>query len=183
MRATWGISVDGRFTRNWAEAKKQGIPRGAYHFLKPDKNWKAQLELFASITKGAELPPVLDVEESGLLSKNQLNNVIPKCLNLMEELTGKRPIIYTSAGFWNRYMPSTDLGNLPRGNNPGYMLWVANYWPAWYPRPTLPKDWAKAGYTFWQWSKSGRLAGAPGCVDLNRYNGTRAQFEKMVKND
>ena len=46
MKATEGIeSVDGRFRKNWFEAKKAGIPRGAYHFFNCRKSGKASGEV------------------------------------------------------------------------------------------------------------------------------------------
>jgi hypothetical protein len=32
-------------------------------------------------------------------------------------------------------------------------------------------DWAGFGWTFWQWTSCGHVAGIRGCVDLDRFNG------------
>jgi hypothetical protein len=49
------------------------------------------------------------------------------------------------------------------------VLWVAHWDTV---TPTLPaNNWGGQGWTFWQYSDCGRVAGITGCVDLDRYIG------------
>src|SRR5690348_12037046 len=51
-KATEGLSWVGKtFAANWANLKKAGIPRGAYHFLHPSEDPKAQAQHFLNIVK------------------------------------------------------------------------------------------------------------------------------------
>ena len=56
--------VDSLYQKNYNEAKRIGIPCGAYHFLTDTVSGKAQAEFFLSHVKfePGDLPPVLDVE-------------------------------------------------------------------------------------------------------------------------
>lgn len=66
IKATEGLSfVDWQYGRNWRNAKKAGMPRGAYHYFIPTLSGKQQAEHFirtVQLEKG-DLPPVLDIEE------------------------------------------------------------------------------------------------------------------------
>jgi lysozyme len=166
---------DPQFDRNRVELDKRHIPFGVYHFLKPDKDWKKQAEFFAQAAVGA-LPPVVDVERA-YGDKAFMAGFVQKFVNRFEELTGRPPMIYTSPGFWNSYLPRTDFAKRHR-------LWIAHYTTA--SAPTLPADWGAinnpVSWTFWQHSAGGNRKGAEfGAqskdIDLNRYWGTAAEFK------
>ena len=79
---------------------------------------------------------------------------------------GIQPMIYVSPSFW-----STKVGNNTSIAAAGYKLWIANWGVT---SPTVPaNNWSGHGYTFWQYSDCGHVAGiTTGCVDLDRYPGT-----------
>lgn len=166
IRATMGTKatdVDERFFLNWNGAKAAGLLVSAYHLVKPDLPAADQIERFL-LTMGdlkADLPLALDVE----LTKDQPAGTITACLKecarLIQESTGRAPVIYTRASFWDPNVHAApDWG--------GCDLWVAHYGVS---SPTLPRDWAS--WRFWQHSEKGSVpgSGSPN-TDLNWFNGT-----------
>jgi GH25 family lysozyme M1 (1,4-beta-N-acetylmuramidase) len=118
-----------------------------------------------------KLDPVIDAEQTSLNPVDTLNWL--KAIDTkVTNLTGKKPLIYTSAGFWN-------TGVTRSGYWAGRNLWVAN----WTLRdiPYLPFDWST--WLHWQWSADGNGKAAEygstngdRDMDLDRFNGTCVQF-------
>lgn len=172
-------TVDSQFANNWAGSKGK-VVRGMYHYYKPDKSWQEQADFFASLQKeDAELPPVIDIETDGGLLKSALEGSIVKFLGRFENLTKVQPILYTSAGFWNRYMPLTTWAKQ-------YRLFVANYGVT---KPAIPNDWlcnncTQPYFTFWQYSADGNGQGknygaintTEKDIDLDIYKGSVEMF-------
>jgi GH25 family lysozyme M1 (1,4-beta-N-acetylmuramidase) len=179
MKATEGTYFhDDQFARNWAETKRLGIARGAYHYFRFDYDPEAQAAYFADAISAqgndGELMPIANVEigNSGYDSgepKSSNANKIKRFLEKCDQLTGASCGIYTSAAMWNAVAGTTDWAH----ERP---LWVAD-WLA--QSPTLPDDWANKGALaiFWQYSgdspgtpQDGREYGAQSTyVDHNRY--------------
>lgn len=183
IRASEGNrQVDPYFERNLAETGRLGIPRGIYHYFKPDKDWRKQVELFSALVNGNEfeLDAALDVESDDGLSKNEVNNALAKFVRWAEEaITPRKLMIYTSAGFFNGQLPLT-----------GYAwrcpLWIANWTIGAY--PALPREWRdhKKGWRFWQHSSKNNGLGpdygvATKSVGLNRYNGGLSKFKSAYR--
>ncbi len=183
IKATQGTGyVDKRFKTNWAGAAQAGILRGAYHFFLPDYNAAGQARHFhntlSSTGSLGEFPPVLDVERRPLQGSG-----IKRCLEELERLFKRKPIIYTSAGIWNT------LGGVRWAKE--YPLWVAQYpYRAWSSdmlekvsrrQPSLPKDWN--AWIIWQFTERG-----PGstygvdsrAIDLNLFEGNEAALQKLA---
>lgn len=163
-----GDYTDPRFAANWAGARQAGVVRGAYHFYRPQTDAMAQAAHFLRTVTLApgDLPPVLDVEVTDGRSADAIGAGVRTWLQEVERVTGRRPILYTRASFWTAQMGS-GLG--------GYPLWVAHYGVA---SPRIPAGWS--GWTFWQHSDAGRVDGISGGVDLNWFNGGRAELEAFV---
>jgi len=183
IRASEGNKqVDPYFERNMAETGRLGIPRGIYHFFKPGKDWRKQVELFSALVVGNdfELDAAVDVESDDGLSKNDTNNALAKFVRWAEEAIAPRKLtIYTSAGFFNARLPLT-----------GYAwrcpLWIASWTTG--ANPTLPREWRdhKKTWQFWQHSSKNNGLGpeygvATKSVGLNRYNGSPAQFKAAYR--
>lgn len=153
-----GDYVDPAFAANWAGAAQAGVMRGAYHFYRPQTDAAAQAEHFLRTVqlRAGDLPPVLDVEVTDGRSASAIAAGVRTWLETVERATGRRPIVYTRAGFWNQ------VG----GGFGAYPLWVAHYGVA---SPAIPADWAR--WTFWQHSDTGRVAGIGGDVDLDWFTG------------
>ncbi len=169
MKATQGTSfLDPRFEENWTRSRDAGVQRGAYHFFDPSEDAAAQASHFLETAKlePGDLPPALDIE---MMKRSTLSTTlegISTWLTAVQAGTGRTPIIYTSASFWQQ------LGNPPNpGNHP---LWVAHYGVA---VPHLPPVWP--AWTFWQFSQLGRCAGVKGYVDLNRFSGSAEALKSI----
>lgn len=167
IKATEGSDdVDARFKRNWRQAKKAGIPRGAYHFFNPYRGGKAQAKNFISEVKlqPGDLPPVLDVEHAGLLSKEVLQQRVAEWLTFVEQHYKVKPIIYTGADFYAKYLA---------GKFDEYPLWVAHYLAKNKPR-------VKRNWSFWQHNEAGRVNGIDAYVDFNVFNGDSSDFQQLL---
>ncbi|HMP94183.1 MAG TPA: GH25 family lysozyme, partial [Phnomibacter sp.] len=159
--------VDVAFSRNWRKSREAGITRGAYHFFRFGVPAASQARLFINTVKlqPGDLPPVLDVEVFGGTDKEALQNEVQLWLQLIEQHYQLKPIIYTNASFYNRWL-------WPRFNE--YPLWVAHYFERRQPR--VNRNWQ-----FWQHNESGRVNGIKSFVDFNVFNGSRADFEALLK--
>ncbi len=172
MKATEGTGyVDPMYSTNRAGAMAVGIPMAAYHFASPDASPnEAVLEAdhyvaVAGLTAG-NLVPVLDLEQTGGLGSAALQVWVRRWLDEVTAKLGIQPMVYVSPSFW-----STKVGNNTSIAAAGYKLWIANWGVT---SPTVPaNNWNGNGYTFWQYSDCGHVAGiTTGCVDLDRYPGT-----------
>lgn len=188
-QSTW---TDALFTKHWAGIKAAGLLRGAYHFYAPDTPPLKQLETYLKALGDdlGDFPPVLDIEAKtdnpAQLAKDAL-----VWLTEIEQRTGRKPIIYTAAWYWNSGM---FIGGK-------YPEWAATYplWVAAYPvaagaptleeiakgkyKPLLPKSWTKAA--LWQYSEKGRVDGVvtdgkPANTDLNVFDGTAEELAKFL---
>jgi lysozyme len=188
VRSSFAGVVDGMFAQHWPGARDAGLLRGAYHFLVPNLDPRKQAEVFINALRAdpGELPPVLDLEEGSakITSPAQYAEFALAWLTAVEAALGKRPIIYTGAGFWDFKMPVKM--QLPAWA-PSYALWTASYpmrdgAPALDQivagkfKPRIPKSWT--AHTIWQYSERGRVDGVtdpngkPGNVDLNVFRGS-----------
>lgn len=161
IRVSDGLSfADPEFTRNWTNAQAAKIARGAYQYFRPEENAIAQADkLIAAIENDkGELPPVIDVESTGGLRPAQIAKQVTIWIDRVRARLGVEPIIYTSPDFWRDEVGGADLSSQP--------LWVAHYTKD---CPRVPAPWTR--WMFWQYSKTGRVPGIKGYVDLNVYQG------------
>ncbi|PAM94210.1 glycoside hydrolase [Flavobacterium sp. IR1] len=164
IRATAGNDrVDRKFKRNWDEAKKKKIMRGAYHYYRPNENSIEQANLFIKTVKlqTGDLPPVLDIEK---LPKNQsldsLKKGLKRWLVKIEAHYQVRPIIYTGESYYDDFLKE-EFGE--------YLFWIANYN---FYREKIEEDWL-----FWQFTEKASLPGIKNRVDVNIYNGDIEQLQ------
>lgn len=164
IRSSMGVTgKDDQFARNWAEAKRVGIQRLAYHYfvnnigdgLGQSQNFRACLG-----NDLGELWPVLDVERAGgqVINNRSANTIeIAACLSDIAHWAGKKPIIYTNKSAWDA---CTDVPSW----SANYLLWHAQYTTA--PLPKVNPPWTSC--LIWQYSSTGKIGGQT-AVDLNRY--------------
>ncbi|HSU14782.1 glycoside hydrolase family 25 protein [Longimicrobium sp.] len=165
VKATEGATfVDPAFRRNWAAMGETRILRGAYHRFRPGRDARAQAEHFLAVVRvtDGDLPPVLDVEATDGVSDARLVRGVRAWLAEVERRTGVRPVVYTKPGFRRAHLGSA-LDDYP--------LWIAEYGVE---SPSHPR------WTFWQHSERGRVAGIPRAVDLDRFNGSRAELRQLA---
>jgi hypothetical protein len=139
-----------------------GLVRGAYHFGRPGSDPVAQAKHFYSTVKpaSADLPLALDIEVTDRQSDSAVLAWVGKFVAALKALDKRTPIIYTG-GLW-KY----DLGN--PGQDFGCPLWLAEYGPTAH----VPRAWLGDGWTFWQYSSSGKVPGIKGNVDVNYFDGS-----------
>ena len=178
LRCTFGKLLDTQFQRNWAEAKRVGIPRGAYGWCLFNANQVSMATLFVKQLKDdyGELPPVVDFEKwgDGWVGFGALQLYC----ETIEKLMNRKPIIYTSYGYWESLR---DFSGQFWATN--YDLWLAQYTgnvvPYRIPKPF--EDWK-----FWQFTSvgDGNAYGVPkkgSPIDLDRFNGDEVAFQKYIK--
>jgi GH25 family lysozyme M1 (1,4-beta-N-acetylmuramidase) len=177
-KATEGTSYnDKTYAKNRNGSEAAGLVFGAYHFARPGG------KSFALATAGAirqanhflavaqpqpgELPPVLDLEQTGSLSKQRLLGWALAWLDQIYARTGVEPFVYTSPLFWKR-----SLGDSTAAAADGTQLWVA-HWTS-KSKPTVPaQNWDGGGWRFWQWTNCASVPGIKHCSDGDRMNGTK----------
>lgn len=147
---------DSEFEANYAGAKKQGIPVGAYWYsyaVTPEEA-SAEADVFLKIIKGKqfEYPVFYDVEESKQLAlgKEKVSAIIRAFLEKVEK-----------AGYWvGLYMSASPLNtHVADDIKSRYTIWVANV--------GVTKPSYSGAYGIWQYSWKGNISGIIGDVDLD----------------
>jgi lysozyme len=162
---------DSEFEDNWAGAKAVGLRRGAYQFFRPNESAEAQAQLMVEAIGDLgpeDLPPVVDVEAQGGVSDATLVARLGQWLTLVEQATGRRPIVYAASGFWNDIAGTAQFASYP--------LWVANYGVS---CPSVPTTWQN--FAFWQYTDSGSVPGISGSVDRNIFHGSAADLATFIE--
>ena len=96
--------LDPAFRRNWSEAKRAGVKRGAYWFS--DHNGKDPVtqawKFWDSIKDDiGEYRPVIDVEYPMRGQTRAHFNFHMRVVREFESISGITPIIYTASWWWN----------------------------------------------------------------------------------
>lgn len=167
IKATEGKSLlDENFNENFYEAREYGFIRGAYHFFTPSVSGREQAAYFIKQVhlEEGDLPPVLDIEQTGGLTTVQVRREALTWLRTVEANFGVRPIIYTYYKFKEQYLNTPEFDRYP--------YWIAHYYV---------KDLQYKGpWKFWQHTDCGRLPGIKGRVDLNIYNGSMYDLRRLT---
>jgi GH25 family lysozyme M1 (1,4-beta-N-acetylmuramidase) len=164
--------ADPFFAINRGAAESAGIRVGAYHRAFASGSTVADaradalaesdvfLAAVASLQSG-ELVPVLDVETpfTGMTSTT-LRTWIRVWVKRVSRRLGRKPMIYTNTTSWGA------TGNTREFAKAKYPLWVADWGVS---SPSVPaSNWAGHGYSVWQFTSSGSVAGISGRVDMDR---------------
>jgi len=169
IKASEGATFrDPGFRANWESALAAGVVPGAYHYFTLCKSGAEQAVNFVSAagwTKSQGLPPAIDLEFGGNCPRRppvgELVSELQSFLRAVERVWGCVPVLYVTQDFHNRYTANR-FGSHP--------VWVRDIFRS--PRLESGRDWR-----LWQFANRGRLAGVPGFVDLNVFNGSIADFE------
>ncbi|MEC4112559.1 glycoside hydrolase family 25 protein [Myroides pelagicus] len=167
IRATMGKdSQDKRYVENWRGAGANHIIRGAYHYYRPDENSTEQANNFiknVTLTEG-DFPPILDIED--LPKKQSMENLkvgLKNWIAIVEAHYKVKPVLYSGEHYYNNYL---------HREFPDHIIWIANY--------NFFVEEIKDHWHFWQFTENGRIKGIKGKVDLNVYNGTKADIRKLL---
>lgn len=167
IKATEGKDLyDDDFNDNFFQAQQNDFIRGAYHFFVPGVDAEAQAKFYlhqVHLVPG-DLPPVLDIEKIGKLTKAQLQKDVKKWLDIVEKKYGIKPILYTSYKFKKDYLDSPVFNEYP--------YWIAHYY--------INKLEYKGDWVMWQHTDCGKVDGIKGFVDCNIFNGTVKDLEAFT---
>ena len=166
MKATEGGDFsDDKFVANFDSAKAHGFIRGAYHFYNPKTDADKQADFFIRSVKlePGDLPPVLDIEKKGKDVK-KLQQDLKIWLRKVESHYGVKPIIYASYKFKTKYLNDSIFDTYP--------YWIAHYY--------VDSVRYRGEWKFWQHTDVGTLPGIDEKVDLNVFNGTSADLQKLL---
>jgi lysozyme len=171
-RAAFGATQDGYFDANWAGMKANGIIRGAYQWFLPDEDPVEQaqflLDAIGPLEPG-DLPPVVDVEDTGGLGPAAIASGLSQWLAHVESAIGRKPIIYTGKYFWQDHVGGSDAFV-------DYPLWIPNYSND---CPNLPNG-SWPDWRFFQYTSEGSVDGVSGNVDRNLFNGSLADLKAFA---
>ena len=157
MKATEGATLgDPTFAKNWQEAGRVGLRRGAYHFYHPTRDPLKQAANFIKRVslKTGDLAPVLDFEVINGVADHKVITDLHIFLDALEAEYNIRPIIYTNPSLYKRFIKS---------NFEVYPLWIADY-----SKSDLNRYDADKLY-IWQHNKNGWVHGIRGFVDINTF--------------
>ena len=170
-KCTDGVrAVDAQFLNNQHGCTMVGLPHAPYHYFQPSQDPSAQAEHFIHTAGKSYTKYIVDVEAPERDSK-----ITQKLFSFLErvfQLTGIRPAIYTSAGYWNDFIQPKPIWS------GAYDLIVAHYTTA--HSPTLPFGWDH--YTIWQFSDYWDFPGCTECADANWFNGSLEQCRAWFGN-
>ena len=175
IKSTEGKSLlNPYYKKDYRAARAHGYKVGTYHFFSTTTPAVDQANFFLkhSIIQKGDFPAVLDVEPLPSQIKKMggagvLFARVRTWLKLVERATGRKPILYISQTFVNRYLPmAPDLKK-------NYQVWIARYGEY---KPDIH-------LVYWQLCPDGRVAGIRGEVDINVFNGYNDAFLKFSKNE
>lgn len=168
IKSTEGDShLDVKFKENFVKAKENGFIRGVYHFWSNVSSARRQAYYFLAMVKlqPGDLPPVLDVEtKPANLSTEDFQQNILTWLHIVEDKYHVKPIIYTYYKFKTQYLSDHRFDDYP--------YWIAHYY--------VPQMEYKGRWKLWQHTDAGRLPGISGYVDLNIYNGSYYDLQRLL---
>jgi len=161
------------YHRDYNAARAHGFKVGTYHFFSVNSSATAQANFFVKCSHFAkgDFPPVLDVEPlpsqiRRIGGTGVLFSRIRTWLTLVGNHCGRKPVLYVSQTFVNRYLPlAPDLIK-------NYDIWIARYGDY---KPDLR-------LVYWQLCPDGRVKGIHGEVDINVFNGYRNEYNAYLKN-
>ena len=175
IKATEGTNyVSETYRSQWRDSRRAGLLRGAYHFALPDgPSGAAQARFFVANGGGGKgdgwtLPGVLDIEFGEAVgratcynrSADQIVGWIRDFTTTYQKLTGRTPIIYSNATWWEQCTGnSTAFRGLP--------LWIASYNPV---PGDPPGGWDD--HMIWQYTDTP--------IDQNVFKGTYADLKRLA---
>ncbi|HVB45344.1 MAG TPA: GH25 family lysozyme [Streptosporangiaceae bacterium] len=173
------------FAADYAAARAAGLTAAAYHFANPaDSSGIFQADYAANVAgyapDGRTLPLILDIEYDPYVSLDHTNECygltpaamvawIGAFVTEVSRRTGQRPVIYTTADWWD----TCTGGSTAFTSDP---LWIAAYSSA---SPPMPAGWT--GWEFWQYTSTATVPGIPGHVDVSYL--TRAFVTLLASRD
>lgn len=160
---------DKYFEDNWINTKAAGISRGAYHFFTFGSSGLEQAANFISTVpvEKDSLPVVIDIEFGGnsknIPDRDKLRKELKNFIYEVESTYKNKPILYLTYDSYNKYI---------KGDFEEYSIWVRDIFK--FPNFDNGQNW-----TLWQYCNRGRVKGITGFVDINVFNGSLSEFNKL----
>lgn len=173
IKSTEGTTIRNRyFLQDYRSARLKGLHVGAYHFFSMRSTAAEQANYFVNHTlfRPGDFPPVMDVEptEAQIVQiggDEELMRRIRIFMQIVEQRTHMRPILYVSQMFINKHMQNAaDIKKK-------YNVWIARYGQY---KPDVH-------LVYWQLCPDGKVSGITGDVDINVFNGYQGQFDEFVR--
>lgn len=175
LRAAYGtriLGVDGpdsAFNRHYEEFHRRGIPIGAYHYIVNYASAADQIKVLKMAVAGKDLKLGIFIDVELEAGEERLTAArVNEYAKLLQDEFGIQGI-YASNWCWKTIM-GTDYDKYS-----DWTLWCAAYTA----NVIVPPGWTT--WTLWQYTSKGRLPGYGSDLDLNKYNGTREQFDAWVQ--
>ncbi len=165
-----GDHKDRRFKRNWEAAARIGLMRGAYHFFTFCKDSKIQAQNFIDSVPVEDnmLPPAIDIEYAGNCKTRPSKTVLHQEVRIFAEevrrVYRRTPVLYVTEEIYVDYLQDKTIG---------YPLWIRDIY--------FEPDANRAPWLFWQYANRGRVKGINGPVDLNVFNGSAEEFNRLLQ--
>lgn len=169
-----GDLLDPQFQLHWAEAKRAGIPIGAYHFYYFCTDPETQAAWFIRNVPRVRggMPPVLDLEWNPYSptctlrpSPREVRKVAKHFMQIVERHYRTKVVVYTTPEFWVQ----NDVARLRRE------FWLRST------ARHVEQRYGTSNWHFWQYTSTGVLEGVENKVDLNCFNGSRASWETWLR--
>ena len=166
------------FESSYQKAKTNGLKVGFYHYVTARNTSEAQKQalFFASVIRGklSDCKLVMDFENFGNLSVQEINDISKVFLETLENATNIPAAIYSNA-YSVKYIFYRSLNK--------YSLWVANYGVS-----APSSNWKWSTWAGWQYTSTGRVNGVSGYVDRNNFTpdillSTTAQIPNNIPNN
>lgn len=180
IKATEGSTyMNPNFPRDWKEARRVGIVRGAYHYFDPSQSVTSQVNHFVAVVgylESGDLPPALDLE-GNKWNAIPVEDRLPLALAWLEAVErafGLPPIVYVGYYFARDVLRTAGALQLKH-----HQLWIPNYNKR-LEKPPVPSPWLN--WTFWQYTDSAQIPSAiNGRVDKNRFAGSAEDLLQLTK--
>lgn len=177
VKATQGTNYVSPVFRAQADATlNSGKLLGIYHYISGG-NWQAEAEYFVNAVKDYVGRAVLALDfESGDNSAYGDTAYLQRCAQTVYNLTGVHPLLYGSQRDYGR------LAQVSKATNCG--LWIAQY-PNYERTGYQDTPWNEGAYScaIRQYSSSGILPNYGGNLDLNKFYGDAAAWQKYAQTD
>jgi lysozyme len=197
-KATQGVGFkDKRFAEYWsaidALPKEQKLLRGAYHFLSAADDGPAQAQSFLNFLSASggltkeEMPPVVDLEWDvakpgdtdrwSAKSPDEIISSVLGWLKLVQERTGRVPMVYTTRSWWRQRVGSEESFS----RLSPYRLWIADYSDSARGKeaPHVP---ANSKWHLWQFTEQAQVkASYPRRLDASIFKGSDGDFEQVFQ--
>jgi len=165
IKATEGNDYqDKYFKSNWDSATQVGLYKGAYHYFTTESSGKEQANNFIAsvpVEKGC-LPPVIDIEESGL-DKEKFKKELSDFISEIEETYKQKPILYVVYPLYEEYIQG-DFEECP--------IWIRDVIK---PAKLDDREWI-----LWQYCNRGRVDGINSYADLNVFYGDEDKLKSLL---